>query len=193
MRAAKKGKGSILGGIQQLQAYRLYIHPSCTGVIEEFQNYTWKKDKQTGEYINEPIDDFNHYIDSMRYSLQCVKGKLRTLDKNALQETKMYYLDKDTELTKDKVVKYIAKFRGNELPKLKMYRDYYDGTQPILEKYVSDATKPNNKLVVNYCYDIVENYSGYISGIPIAYSSDEDITDILEILRYNDYHTEDNE
>lgn len=84
MKAAKKGKGSILGGIQQLQAYRIYIHPNCSGVIEEFQNYTWKKDKQTGEYINEPIDDFNHYIDALRYSLQCVKGKLRTLDKNAL-------------------------------------------------------------------------------------------------------------
>lgn len=104
----------------------------------------------------------------------------------------MYYLDKDTELTKDKIVKYIEKFRSNELPKLKMYKDYYNGNQAILEKYVSDATKPNNKLVVNYCYDIVENYSGYMCGIPIAYSSNEDITDILEILRYNDYHTEDN-
>ena len=45
--------------------------------------YSWKKNKE-GEYINEPIDEFNHYIDALRYSLQCSKKKLRVLDKNAL-------------------------------------------------------------------------------------------------------------
>lgn len=83
VKPAKKGKGSIIAGIQKLQAYRIYILPSLLDVIEEFQNYSWKKNKE-GEYINEPIDEFNHYIDALRYSLQCSKKKLRVLDKNAL-------------------------------------------------------------------------------------------------------------
>ena len=44
-------------------------HPTCEEIIAEFENYSWKKDKQSGEYVNEPIDKFNHYIDALRYSL----------------------------------------------------------------------------------------------------------------------------
>jgi phage terminase large subunit len=77
-----KGANSILYGIQKLQNYEIIIHPSCTGVITEFENYTWVKDKNTDAYTNKPIDEFNHYIDSLRYSLQCVGTKLKTLDKN---------------------------------------------------------------------------------------------------------------
>ena len=38
-------------------------------VIEELENYTWKKDKKTNEYINEPVDTYNHTIDAIRYAL----------------------------------------------------------------------------------------------------------------------------
>lgn len=82
IRPCTKGADSIIHGIQKLQNYELIIHPNCTGVITELQNYTWKKDRQSGEYINTPIDDFNHYLDALRYSLQCVATKLKTLDKN---------------------------------------------------------------------------------------------------------------
>lgn len=82
IRACTKGKDSIMHGIQKLQNYEIIVHPECTGIATEFENYTWKKDKMSGEYINTPIDDFNHYIDALRYSLQCVKTKLRSLDKN---------------------------------------------------------------------------------------------------------------
>jgi phage terminase large subunit len=69
---AVKGQGSILQGIQKLQQYDIIVDPSCEHVITELQNYAWKKDKASGEYINEPIDEFNHCIDALRYSLQCV-------------------------------------------------------------------------------------------------------------------------
>ena len=82
IRACTKGKDSIIHGIQKLQNYEIIIHPSCTGIIEEFENYTWTKDKYTDIYINKPIDDYNHYIDALRYSLQCIKAKLKTIDKN---------------------------------------------------------------------------------------------------------------
>ena len=82
IRACKKGQDSIIHGIQKLQNYEIIIHPDCEGVITEFENYLWQKDKNTGLYLNKPIDDFNHYIDALRYSLQCVNTKLKTIDKN---------------------------------------------------------------------------------------------------------------
>lgn len=83
IKPASKGAGSILQGIQQLQQYEIIVHPDCEGIITEFENYSWKKNKD-GEYINTPVDAYNHYCDALRYSLQCVKGKLRTIDKNLL-------------------------------------------------------------------------------------------------------------
>lgn len=77
-----KGADSIIYGIQKLQNYELIVHPSCTGIITELENYTWQKDKHNDIYLNKPIDDFNHYIDALRYSLQCVGTKLKSLDKN---------------------------------------------------------------------------------------------------------------
>lgn len=81
-----KGQGSILQGIQKLQQYELIIHPSCSNIIEELENYSWKKDKQTNEYINEPIDSWNHYLDALRYSIQCVdmRAPLTTIKKDLL-------------------------------------------------------------------------------------------------------------
>ena len=80
-----KGADSIIHGIQKLQQYEIIIHPDCEGIITEFQNYAWQKDKQSGEYINKPIDAFNHYIDALRYSLQSAgAGKLVSLPRNVL-------------------------------------------------------------------------------------------------------------
>ena len=80
-----KGADSIIHGIQKLQQYEIIVHPDCEGIITEFQNYAWQKDKQSGEYINKPIDAFNHYIDALRYSLQSAgTGKLISLPRNVL-------------------------------------------------------------------------------------------------------------
>lgn len=85
IRECVKGPDSIIHGIQKLQQYELIIHPSCTGLLTELENYAWQKDKKTNEYVNKPIDAFNHYIDALRYSLQCVNDrKLKTLNKSAL-------------------------------------------------------------------------------------------------------------
>lgn len=86
IKASVKGPDSILSGIQKVQQYELIVHPSCLKVREELENYSWQKDKQTNEYINKPIDKFNHYLDALRYSLQCVNinPKIRTMDKNML-------------------------------------------------------------------------------------------------------------
>jgi len=69
IQAVKKGKGSILQGIQFIQQYKIVIDSRCFKTIEELENYTWKKDKKTGEYVNEPVDTYNHTIDAIRYAL----------------------------------------------------------------------------------------------------------------------------
>lgn len=67
--AAEKGPDSVNYGIQFLQDCEIIIHPDCVNAEIEFSNYSWKKDKN-GIYINEPIDDFNHFIDALRYSVE---------------------------------------------------------------------------------------------------------------------------
>lgn len=81
-----KGKGSILQGIQKVQQFELIVAPSCKNTIEELSNYSWKKDKNTNEYINEPIDTFNHCMDALRYSMQCadIRVPLATIKKDLL-------------------------------------------------------------------------------------------------------------
>src|SRR5699024_4839558 len=64
-----KGKGSILHGIQFLQGFKIYIHPTLKRTIEEFNTYTWKQDR-SGKWLNEPIDDNNHLLDALRYSME---------------------------------------------------------------------------------------------------------------------------
>lgn len=71
----EKGKDSVIHGIQWIQQYELIVDERCFKVIEELENYTWQKDKKTGEYINEPVDTFNHTIDAIRYGLnKHIKG-----------------------------------------------------------------------------------------------------------------------
>ena len=70
IKAAKKGPDSINNGIQFLQQFKIHVLPQLEELITEFENYTWRKDKKTGEYYNEPIDDFNHLMDALRYAVE---------------------------------------------------------------------------------------------------------------------------
>lgn len=106
----------------------------------------------------------------------------------------MFYLSKDRELTADLLFKMINHFHLTVAPKLEKYKNYYDGVQEILKKSYTDESKPCNKTVINYCKNITDSYNGYLATPGhISYNSEQDITDIMDILRYNDYQTEDSE
>jgi len=77
IKPSKKGPDSIRNGIQKIQQYKLIVHSSCENVIKELENYSYQKDKQSGEYINKPIDDFNHCLDALRYSIQVIDNHKR--------------------------------------------------------------------------------------------------------------------
>ena len=64
----KKGKDSIVYGINLINQNEIYITNRSHNLIKELQNYIWLKNKE-GETLNKPIDAFNHCIDAMRYAL----------------------------------------------------------------------------------------------------------------------------
>lgn len=61
-----KYPGSIKAGIDKMLELNLKITKRSYNILEELRNYTWAKDK-AGNFINEPIDDWNHAIDGARY------------------------------------------------------------------------------------------------------------------------------
>ena len=106
----------------------------------------------------------------------------------------MFSINKNTELTAELLQKMINRFFVSDVPKLKKYKNYYDGKQAILNKSYNDESKPCSRVVTNYCQDIADAYCGYLASPGyISYKSENDITAIMEVLRYNDYQTEDSE
>lgn len=69
IRPAKKGPDSVRAGILKLQDYQIIIHPSCYNFTIEINNYVWDVDKD-GKVLNDPIDDYNHLMDAMRYAAE---------------------------------------------------------------------------------------------------------------------------
>lgn len=70
----KKGKDSILHGIQWLQGHEIIIHKDCINMINEATVYQWKKDKW-GDPINVPVDKDNHLWDGIRYAYESEQGE----------------------------------------------------------------------------------------------------------------------
>lgn len=74
--AAKKYAGSVEDGVEYLRSFKkIVIHPRCKNAIEEFRRYSYKVDKRTNEILPIILDDYNHVIDAVRYSIDnLIKG-----------------------------------------------------------------------------------------------------------------------
>lgn len=77
IRAATKAPDSIIQGLQFLSQYEFIVDERCVKLIEELENYTWKKDKKTNEYTNVPVDSYNHVIDAIRYAVEALNNKVK--------------------------------------------------------------------------------------------------------------------
>ena len=62
----KKGKDSVMFGINLLKGYAINVHASSVNLIKELEQYKWKVNKN-GDSLNVPIDEYNHAIDALRY------------------------------------------------------------------------------------------------------------------------------
>ena len=104
----------------------------------------------------------------------------------------MFYLNRATQLDTKLLQKMINKFNIEVQPRLTKYKNYYDGLQAILNKSYADESKPCNKSVTNIVKNIVDSYCGYLATPGcISYHSNQEIEDVMDILRYNDYQAED--
>ena len=65
IKGAKKGKDSILHGIQLMQNESYLVPKSSINLIAELRGYVWDSDK-TGKQINKPVGP-DHLLDALRY------------------------------------------------------------------------------------------------------------------------------
>jgi len=68
-RGARKGKDSVVHGVQWLQQQRIIIDASCINTRNEFAQYKWREDAG-GNAIPIPVDRNNHLIDAARYAVE---------------------------------------------------------------------------------------------------------------------------
>ncbi len=89
------------------------------------------------------------------------------------------------ELTIEVLKKYLQK-HNVDCARYKLLSDYYSGQHAILRKTVTDDRKPCNKLVTNFAGYIADNYTSYMVGNPVSYSSSDDLGSLNEVMMYND-------
>lgn len=49
---------------------KIYIHPCCTNTIKEIQQWKWKKDERSGEYLDEPVPIMDDAMAALRYGIE---------------------------------------------------------------------------------------------------------------------------
>jgi phage terminase large subunit len=63
---AIKGPDSVRAGINKVKQFRIVVTSRSYNLIRELKNYRWKMDKDNNS-LNEPIDNYNHGLDAVRY------------------------------------------------------------------------------------------------------------------------------
>jgi len=106
-----------------------------------------------------------------------------------------YKLSKDQELTPELIKKIIEKHKQNQIPRLQKLDDYYHTKNKILQRTMTDDSKPNNKVAHPYASYITDTLTGYFMGEGVTYSSLEDdaLNELTMVLEYNDSQDEDME
>ena len=78
----KKEPNSVKAQIDHLKQHRIHIHPSCVNTIKEIQQWKWRKDEKTGEYLDEPVPFQDDAMAMLRYSIEQERRTKPTLNKN---------------------------------------------------------------------------------------------------------------
>lgn len=71
-RGVDKGgsSGSVKAQIDWLKQRTIYVHPRCVNTIKEMQQWKWKKDEKTGEYLDEPVPIMDDAMAALRYGVE---------------------------------------------------------------------------------------------------------------------------
>jgi phage terminase large subunit len=65
-----KEPGSVQAQIDYLKQRKIHIHSNCINTIKEIQQWSWKKDKKTGLYLDSPVEVFDDAMAALRYSAE---------------------------------------------------------------------------------------------------------------------------
>ena len=81
-----KGKDSVKAGLMFLQDNLIVVHPRCKNFINELENFSYIKSKQTGEWTEDTTHEWSHAIDACRYGYSDIytNTKLKTMSKAKL-------------------------------------------------------------------------------------------------------------
>ena len=63
-------KGSVNAQIDWLKQRQIFIHPCCINTIKEMQQWKWKKDERTGEYLDSPVPIMDDAMAALRYGVE---------------------------------------------------------------------------------------------------------------------------
>lgn len=69
-RGVRKEAGSVLAQIDWIKAHDLIIHPCCEHTIAEIEQWRWKRDRSTGEWLDEPINRLDDAMAALRYGIE---------------------------------------------------------------------------------------------------------------------------
>lgn len=83
---AKKEQNSVKAQIDYLKQHRIHIHGSCLNTIKEIQQWKWERDKNTGEYLDVPVDYMDDAMAALRYVIEPYRRNvnLKTMSKSKL-------------------------------------------------------------------------------------------------------------
>lgn len=56
--------------IDWLKRRKIYIHPSCVNTMREIEQWKWKRDEQSGKYLDEPVPFFDDAMAALRYGVE---------------------------------------------------------------------------------------------------------------------------
>ncbi len=71
-RGVDKGgsKGSVNAQIDWLKQRQIFVNPCCINTIKEMQQWKWKKDEKTGEYLDSPVPVMDDAMAALRYGVE---------------------------------------------------------------------------------------------------------------------------
>ena len=81
-----KGKDSVKAGLMFLQDNLIIVSPKCQNFINELENFSYIKSKQTGEWTEDTTHEWSHAIDACRYGYSDIytNKKIKVYDKKIL-------------------------------------------------------------------------------------------------------------
>ena len=62
--------GSVKAQIDWLKQRQIFVHPRCVNTIRELQQWKWRKDDRSGEYLDEPVPIMDDAMAALRYGVE---------------------------------------------------------------------------------------------------------------------------